>query len=142
MNNRGFSLIELVIVIAIAVIVMAISAPAMKTWLDNSKKNEVAREILSGLRHARSLAITGNQEVTASIDLDNHTLTYSGIVMSFPTTVSLAASADDATWVSTGILSTGFEPRGSCTALLYIRVDNNDNLKVQISSLASGLAKL
>jgi len=141
MNCRGFTLIELLIAISICAILLAFSAPALNEWLQKSNNNEVARDILSGLRHARSLAITDNQKVTASIDLDNHQLTYNGIVRDFSSHIKIEASDDGAVWEVSGSKSTIFEPQGSCTKLLFIRVNSDNKLIIQINSTATGLAR-
>ena len=60
MPQRGFSLLELMIAVAIFSIVMAIALPSFQSMLDNAKTKAVAESILSGLRLARSEAIKRN----------------------------------------------------------------------------------
>lgn len=140
-NNRGFTLIELLIVIALMAIMMAFAAPSMVEWRQNTQIKEVARDILGGLRQARSLAVTNNQNVTATIDLDNHTLTYNGTVRTFPANITIEAD-NDVSLVGTGTKVTIFYPQGSCSNQLYIQVNNDPNLLISIESAATALARI
>jgi type IV fimbrial biogenesis protein FimT len=60
MRQGGFSLIELVMVIAVGGILMALGLPAFKTVLDSAKSKAAAESVLSGLRFARGEAIKRN----------------------------------------------------------------------------------
>jgi len=54
----GFTMIEIVVVIFIVMILAGIAAPAMGRGIRQSKMNTAAAQIATGLRRARSLAIT------------------------------------------------------------------------------------
>ncbi|MBN2644477.1 MAG: GspH/FimT family pseudopilin [Desulfuromonadaceae bacterium] len=151
MNKKGFTLIELIIVIALMAILMAFAAPSMIQWRESAQVKEVARDILGGLRQARSIAITNNQNVTATIDPDGHTLTFGTRTLSFPSRILLQATTNIDTsanpptasgWSGSDDKSTEFRPQGSATNSLWIRVNNDDRLIVKITSTASGLAKI
>ncbi len=60
MRARGFSLIELLIVIAIAGIVLAIAVPSFQEIMVNGRSRGVAESIQFGLINARSEAISRN----------------------------------------------------------------------------------
>lgn len=60
MKARGFSLIELMIVIAIAGIILAIAVPSFQEAMNNSRIRGVAESIQFGLVKARSDAINRN----------------------------------------------------------------------------------
>lgn len=60
MGRNGFSLIELVIVVAVGGILMALGLPVFKTVLDSTKSKAAAESVLSGLRFARGEAIKRN----------------------------------------------------------------------------------
>ncbi len=66
MKNRGFSLIELIVVMAIAVILLAIGIPMYASW---SKKTQVKKDIYniySLLNDARVKAFTMKTDCTVS----------------------------------------------------------------------------
>ena len=139
-NQSGFTLLEIIVVVAIMGILAAIAIPSLNLW--RSQEKQVASDILGGLRQARSLAISTNQAVTATVDPDGHQLTINGITRELSANVGLETSTNDAAWsgVTDGV--TIFYPNGSCSAVLYIKVNADDNLKVSIDSTASGLARL
>ncbi len=58
-NEKGFSFLELVLVVSIAVILLYIAVPRLKfDTLGRYKADTVARKIVADLRYARSLAIS------------------------------------------------------------------------------------
>jgi prepilin-type N-terminal cleavage/methylation domain-containing protein len=60
MRQPGFSLIELMITLAIAGILLALGIPALQTMVATTQSKTVAESIQSGLRLARSEAIARN----------------------------------------------------------------------------------
>ena len=144
MNKRGFTLIELIITIGIMAILMAFAAPALVQWRESAQVREVAREILTGLRQARDLAVTSSTTVTAVIDLDNHQLVYGGRTRTLAPQVTLEArvNKDVDPWATTGTKETSFHPQGNASNTLFIRVNGDNSLEVKIEFTASGLARL
>jgi len=60
---RGFTLIELMIGIAIMSIVMALAMPSYRTWIQNTRIRNTAESILNGLQVARMEAVRRNVPV-------------------------------------------------------------------------------
>lgn len=80
-KNRGFTLIELFIVIALIAIVAAIASANFKTYRDKTNLREVAREISSDIQLYKQRAVAEN--VAYSIDFDaggnNYTIQRDGV---------------------------------------------------------------
>lgn len=60
LNNRGYTLIEIIIVITVGGILSAIAAPTMKSMSENSRIKSMAREIYSTFQKAKTDAISKN----------------------------------------------------------------------------------
>lgn len=87
MKNResGFTLFELMIVIAIIVILSAIAVPNFKSWRDNANLRGSAFGLKSDLEMAKVRAIRGGGDVTVSFSKDAYEIKQSagaGIIMS------------------------------------------------------------
>lgn len=62
-RQRGISLIEMIVVIAMLGIVLAAGAPAFDTWMANSQIRGTAESIQNGLQLARAEAVRRNASV-------------------------------------------------------------------------------
>jgi type II secretion system protein H len=56
--NKGFSLLDLLIVLMILGIMGILVAPQLQSMMTEARLNEAAREMVSGLQYARNLAVT------------------------------------------------------------------------------------
>ncbi len=74
MQQNGFTIVELVIVIAIAGVLMAIGLPALKDVIDSTRSKSAAESILGGLRLAKAEAIRRNMPMRFQLvsSLDNN----------------------------------------------------------------------
>ncbi len=62
--SQGFTLVELMITVAVMVVLAAIAAPSMSAMIDNSRTAGQTEELVSTLQMARAEAIRRNARVT------------------------------------------------------------------------------
>ncbi len=69
-NRDGFTLLELLIVLSLAVLMVTLSAVIFTNTLSSSRLNATARQISASIRQARTLAQIHSARQTVTIDLD------------------------------------------------------------------------
>lgn len=70
-EHRGFSLVELLIGIAIMAILLSLAMPSFQTWLQNSQIRNAAEAIQNGLQRARAEAVGRNANVELVLGADS-----------------------------------------------------------------------
>lgn len=69
---RGYTLMELLVVMVVVGVVLACSLPSLLDWRESARYRQAAREIVNALRLARSHAVTRSREVEVDFDLDDN----------------------------------------------------------------------
>lgn len=77
-HHRGFTLLELLVVLAIMASIIAIAIPNLRLPGFASDAAGAARQIASGLADARQAAIFANRDTSVVIDLENKTFSVAG----------------------------------------------------------------
>ena len=83
-HKSAFTLIELVTVLVVIAIALAIAAPSLRTWSENSKLRNCSEQFLSATRWARRQAISTAVDQVLAFKLDG-----SGFVINSDNTVTL-----------------------------------------------------
>jgi prepilin-type N-terminal cleavage/methylation domain-containing protein len=74
-KNSGFTLMEVMMVIAIIGVLCAIATPNLVKWLPRHRVGSAARDVMSALDFARLNAIKANGAVTLTFDFTGDRLT-------------------------------------------------------------------
>jgi general secretion pathway protein H len=69
-RHAGFTLIEMLVVMVIMVLAYAMTAPMISAGVSGAELKAAARQIATGLRKARSEAVTRKDEVTLTVDVE------------------------------------------------------------------------
>jgi general secretion pathway protein H len=85
MKKNGFTLLEIIIVLALVTLILGLSSVFVAGFLPSAKANAAGREISGMIRHARSLARMNRESRSVLIDLNNRTYGIEGMATkSFP----------------------------------------------------------
>lgn len=71
-GTAGFSLVELMVVLAVLVILASIAVPAYTVWVPNYKLKTAAREVYSALQLAKLRAVKENANVVIWFDTNTN----------------------------------------------------------------------
>ena len=71
-NNAGFTLLELMIVVAIVGIVAAFAVPSYQNMIERNRLKQAAGSLLSDMQHARTEAIKRSQDIFVSRTTGNN----------------------------------------------------------------------
>lgn len=69
---NGFTLLEVIIVVAIIGIMSAIAIPAINSWLPNYRLKSAARDVYSIMQRARMMAVKTNKDTAVIFDPVNN----------------------------------------------------------------------
>ena len=74
-KNSGFTLLELLVTVALIAIVMAIAVPSMSTFTQNDRLTTNINQLVGHLAYARSEAVKRSQQVSVCVSNDAATCT-------------------------------------------------------------------
>lgn len=106
-DQRGFTIVELMLGIAVLAVILMVAMPSVGTWLDNTRIRNAAAALQNGLQTARTEAVNRNQNVSFYLvsqaspgALDNNcalSSTSAGWVVSVNSPVSKCANSPSTT---------------------------------------------
>jgi prepilin-type N-terminal cleavage/methylation domain-containing protein len=101
-DQQGFSLAELIVVIAVLGIITVLGTPMLLTYLQASETRAAAQEMVTFLNQARQLAITRNVQHCVEFDTAGNRLRFHqmpGSTACLDGTVWLGAGTDSQGWM-------------------------------------------
>jgi len=79
-REKGFTIIELVVIIVIMGVLALIAIPGFSRWLPNYRLRVATRDLFSNFQHAKLTAIKRHRTCAISFDQDIDTTTYDYVV--------------------------------------------------------------
>ena len=77
-RSRGFTLLEVLVVLVIGVLLVALTPPLLSGMSGATELRGAARQIAAGLRKARNEAVTRQQAAVLQLDVAGHRFAISG----------------------------------------------------------------
>ena len=77
-RSRGFTLLELLVVLAIAALLLAVAPPLITAAIPGAELKASARRVAAGLRLAREEAIRTGHDIAFTLDLETHSFEVDG----------------------------------------------------------------
>jgi type IV fimbrial biogenesis protein FimT len=77
--QRGFTIIELVVTIALVAILLRLAIPSFTTWIRNTQMRSVAEALQNGIRSAQSEAVRRNRQVVFALTNDEPAIDASAV---------------------------------------------------------------
>jgi len=77
-GNKGFTLLELIVVMALMAIMMTLVPPLISNALPGTQLKSASRQLAAGLRYARNHALTVRKEATLTMDVEKHSYQITG----------------------------------------------------------------
>ncbi|MEW6037104.1 MAG: GspH/FimT family pseudopilin [Pseudomonadota bacterium] len=117
MRSRGFTLLEMLLVLGIGAILMAVAVPNVIPAIEAAQLGSAARDVASGLRFARGQALSRRQEVRFTLDVPGRRYRVSTRpkVFGLPSAVGLRLFTAAGEAEGEGVGSILFFPDGSST---------------------------
>ena len=136
-KQTGWTLIELIVVMALLSLLCTIAIPSLFEWLPKHRVGRAARDVKSTLEFARTHAIKTNREVRVEFDFGDETLTVIEVIdpaVPIESTLStcLLTGNVDLKDIDLGAETT-FNGQGFSSASGQVGVENINNAALQRS---------
>lgn len=140
MKKNGFTLLELIIVLALITLILGLSSVFVAGFLPSAKANAAGREISGMIRFARSLARLNMESRSVVIDLDNRTYGIEGLAKkSFPPEVHVRVIDPISGEIFGGKYSMVFTPAEGMSGGTIILSWGNKTIRIELDPIAGAV---
>jgi len=142
MRSEGFTLMELIVVLAILVAVAALAAPSFSRTVASARLRSAASDVRTSLARARALAVASARERTVAFDLSRGEFGVDNeAVRILPETIRLGAVLPGEERQGRGNVRVRFFPDGSGDeAEISVTAEDGGTLRVTVDPL-TGLSE-
>ena len=114
-SSKGFTLLELMLVMVIALLGFAAIGVSISSGNDATEHQSVARDLVSALRFAKGQALISHEEATVNLDLEENSYTVSDRdkVFTIPETIAVTVVTAQDEIEGEGLVNFRFFPDGS-----------------------------
>ncbi len=126
--EAGFTLIELIVVLVVMALASALAIPLVYKALATAEVSGAVRQLSSGLRYARSQAITNNRETVFMVDVEkrNYGVGTGAVMATVAESLDLTLVTAESERLSDELGGVRFFPNGTSTGG---RIDISDGLR-------------
>lgn len=142
MRQRGFTLLEVLVVLVIGVLLVAVTPPLLSGMNSTTELRSAARRVAAALRHTRNQAITAQQPATLTLDLPSRRCTVSGDprIITLPSSVNLRLDTAQSEVLNSDQGQIRFFPDGSSTGGAVTLIGNKLAYQVSVDWLTGAVA--
>jgi prepilin-type N-terminal cleavage/methylation domain-containing protein len=147
-GDRGFTLLELLIVVLLLALVLAVSYPSLSRGSDSIRLRSTGRDVLNAFRYAREKAVTEQIGMKITIDRAKQTLVMTNDLgdgsrtYTMPDTIKLHRIALGGSDLQEGPISVRFLPNGSSDRVEVTLKSSSDAVLRIISDPITGGARI
>jgi Tfp pilus assembly protein FimT len=150
---KGYTLVELLVVIGIIIIAALIAFPHLGNWIPRLKLSNTTRDVISDLRLARQYAVSQNRQFRVTFDVNNEQYKLMRGDASFGSTAWTQieytrdyTNPDEPSYSIDLYSATNdiiFNPDGSASSTLTVELRNSkgERYQVRIENPATGFVK-
>jgi general secretion pathway protein H len=140
MKKNGFTLLEIIIVLALVTLMLGLSSVFLAGLLPSAKASAAGREIAGMIRHARHLARMNMESRSVLIDLDNRTYGIEGMATkSFPPDALIKVIDPLSGEMVGGKYPIGFSPTGGMSGGTIILAWGKKMIRIELDPIAGAV---
>lgn len=141
-NIKGFTLLEIIIVILVIAIIMAVGVPKIFKGIESTKSRNLLSDIVMFLRKTRMEALSNSETIKVSIKLQEGLFEAdNGKTFSIPVDSGISIDVEDE-YIYTDIEETSFTfyPNGMASGAKLMVLNEDDKMAIIIVDPLTGLA--